>query len=231
METALASTWSVSDIEFVIDTKKEYLPYKRALDIVLGTLALLFISPLLIISAILIKIDSKGPIFFRQRRVGLNGKEFIIYKFRTMMNGAESITEYTMNKNGYAKEMKDGCVKYNFIKLKNDPRITKFGKFLRRSSIDELPQLINVLKGEMSLVGPRPLIPPLYVNYELIRDMRTLVIPGITGLWQIRDRSDCNGLVPMLEHDIDYIQNFCFSLDIKILLATIPVVLGGKGAY
>ena len=169
----------------------------------------------------LIKIDSKGPVFFEQKRMTKDCRIFYMYKFRTMYVDAE-------------KRLKD-LMKYNeadgpLFKMKNDPRITRVGRLLRKFSIDELPQIINVLKGELSLVGPRPPIPSEVEKYDEWEMKRMNVKQGITGLWQISGRSDLS-FEEMARLDLYYIQNWSIEMDIKILLKTIPIVLFGKGAY
>jgi lipopolysaccharide/colanic/teichoic acid biosynthesis glycosyltransferase len=167
-----------------------------------------------------IRLDSKGPIFFKQERVGENGRLFTIFKFRSMSMGADQRLDFTKN-------AKPGQVIH---KVENDPRVTRVGRLLRRTSLDELPQLINVIKGDMSLVGPRPEMPWLVDHYEAWQHKRFAVPQGITGWWQINGRSD----KPMhlnTEYDLQYIQNYSLLLDMKILWDTIGAVLRGKGAY
>ncbi len=198
---------------------------KRIIDIVLSLTALIILSPLFLIISILIKLDSPGPVFFSQNRIGLNGNLFKAYKFRSMVINAEEILLKWLEEN---PEIRDEYLKNH--KLKSDPRITRVGKFLRKTSLDELPQLLNVLKGEMSLVGPRPYLEReinecgLYVKY-LWR-----VPPGITGLWQISGRSDVD-FEGRLKMDMQYIMNWSIWLDINILFKTIPAVLKRNGAY
>jgi exopolysaccharide biosynthesis polyprenyl glycosylphosphotransferase len=194
---------------------------KRGLDIIISFLSLLFLMPLLLITAVLIKITSRGPVFFIQERVGLNKRRFRLYKFRTMFKDAEQ---------GQAELEKLNEVSGPVFKIKNDPRVTPIGRFLRKTSIDEFPQFINVLKGDMSMVGPRPL--PVRDYKGFYRDghrRRFSVRPGITCLWQINGRSN----VPFekwMELDIDYIDQWSLWLDFKILAKTVPSVLAGKGA-
>lgn len=194
---------------------------KRLFDLLVGGLTLLVALPLLLLITLLIKLDSTGPVFFRQQRVGENGRIFCIYKFRSMIVGAETMQQKI---NG---EDEEG----NLIhKVEDDPRVTRVGRFLRRTSLDELPQLINVLKGDMSLVGPRPEMPWLVGQYELWQRKRFAVPQGMTGWWQVNGRSD----KPMhlhTEDDLYYIQNYSLWMDIYILLKTPWVVLRGKGAY
>ncbi|HEX5192373.1 MAG TPA: sugar transferase [Solirubrobacteraceae bacterium] len=196
---------------------------KRGTDIVLSGLGLLILSPLLIGVAIAIKLDSRGPVLFRQQRVGRNGKEFSIFKFRSMFADAEA------RKAEFAKlnEANDGVM----FKIHKDPRITRVGGVLRRSSIDELPQLLNVLWGKMSLVGPRPLIPQEIAAFEESWHRRRLDLrPGITGPWQIYGRSDIP-FQDMLRFDYQYVAGWSLARDLEIILATVPVALSGRGAY
>jgi len=197
--------------------------FKRLCDIVGASCFLALTFPLYVIVAILIKLDSPGPIFYKQTRIGLHGKPFQFWKFRTMVPDADQMIKQLESLN----ESKDGI----HFKLKNDPRITPLGGFLRRYSIDELPQMFNIILGEMSLVGPRPLSLRDYskcADYHLIRHQ---VIPGITGLWQVSGRSDILNFDDVVRLDIAYIENWSLWLDFQILLRTVVVVLGKKGAY
>ncbi|EPY09437.1 sugar transferase [Paenibacillus sp. chi10] len=194
---------------------------KRAADIILSLLGIIMISPILLIVALFIKFDSKGPVFIHQKRIGKNGAPFHMHKFRSMVNNAE--------------ELKEQLEKYNeadgpAFKMKNDPRITRVGRFIRKFSIDELPQLFNVLKGEMSLIGPRPPLPNEVEQYSDFQWRRLDIRPGITGLWQVSGRSDIN-FDEWVKLDLYYIEKWSISLELKILIKTIPVVLKGEGAY
>jgi exopolysaccharide biosynthesis polyprenyl glycosylphosphotransferase len=194
---------------------------KRLFDLALGTLTLIAVAPVMAITAIAIRLDSPGPALFRQQRVGENGKLFTIYKFRSMYVNAEARQAEVLRRNGNRQVI---------YKQPDDPRVTAVGRFIRRTSIDELPQLFNVLKGEMSLVGPRPELPWLVEKYENWQRKRFAVPPGITGWWQINGRSDR----PMhlnTDDDLYYIQNYSPLLDLVILWRTIGAVLKGKGAY
>jgi exopolysaccharide biosynthesis polyprenyl glycosylphosphotransferase len=195
---------------------------KRLLDICSSAMLLLALVPIFGIVALGIKLDSPGPVFFRQERVGLNKRRFRLFKFRTMVDGAEHQQQMLESSNEA-----EGPV----FKIKDDPRITCIGRFLRRYSIDELPQLFNVLRGEMSLVGPRPLAMRDAARIEAQWHKRRFSVkPGITCLWQVNGRSDVsfNDWVRM---DLEYIDRWSLGLDMKILMKTIPVVLKGSGAY
>ncbi|MFN3698979.1 MAG: sugar transferase, partial [Dictyoglomus sp.] len=194
---------------------------KEIIDILLGTLGLIVFSPLFLIISILIKLDSKGPVFYKHLRVGRHGRPFYLWKFRTMYKDADKILDrYPELKREFEKE----------FKLKNDPRITKIGRFLRKFSLDEIPQIFNILKGEMSIVGPRPVTFKELEKYGSYADEILRVKPGLTGLWQVSGRSDVD-YSQRVKFDLYYIQNWSVLLDIKIILKTIPSVLFGKGAY
>jgi len=194
---------------------------KRLLDFFIASLAVLVLFPVFLIISIMIKLDSPGPIVYISRRYGRAGRFFGMYKFRSMHVNADRMMDEIKHQNEV-----DGPI----FKMKNDPRITRIGKFLRKYSFDELPQLLNVIQGSMSLVGPRPL-PIDQVRREDLRQlMRLEVRPGITGLWQIRGRSDVS-FARLVKWDIWYINNWSFWLDLNILFQTIPVVFKGRGAY
>lgn len=195
--------------------------WKRVFDLVFTLLCLVLLSPVMLLSALLVKVYSPGPIFFRQRRAGVHGRPFIMYKFRSMVDGAEGGLRSLAS-----RSITDGPA----FKDRTDVRVTSVGRMLRRFSIDELPQLLNVLKGEMSLVGPRPL--PLHEAAQIsgIHRRRFSMRPGITCLWQVNGRSD----VPFSEwmsYDLQYVDSWSLWLDAKLLVRTIPAVLSGKGAY
>lgn len=195
---------------------------KRGFDLVASSILLLILSiPLLIIS-IAIRLDSRGPVIYKQSRVGLKGRHFKVWKFRTMVPDAEKIQKELEKRN----EVQGGIL----FKIKDDPRITKIGKFLRHYSFDELPQLINVLRGEMSLVGPRPLPLRDVEKFSEKHFLRHEVLPGITGLWQVSGRSNADS-EEVFYLDLAYIQHWSLALDCKILLKTIQVVLAKEGAY
>ena len=194
--------------------------FKYALDRILASSILILVFPLMFLATLLVKLTSPGPVLFRQTRCGLNGKKFTLYKFRTMVANAEELKSDLLDKN----EM-SGPV----FKLADDPRLTKIGKLLRKSSIDELPQLFNVLKGEMSLVGPRPPLPVEVAEYDRWQRRKLSIKPGLTCLWQVNGRNKID-----FEHwmrlDLHYIDNWSLWLDAKILLKTVPAVLTGLGA-
>lgn len=190
---------------------------KRLFDLIVSLLLIIVLSPIMLIVALLVKITSSGPILFRQERVGLE-KNFIFYKFRTMRENAE---------NEHQKMMKQYGVMF---KLKNDPRLTSIGKFLRKTSLDELPQFLNVLKGDMSLIGPRPPMPEEVAKYNNWQKKRLGVKPGITGLWQVSGRSEIS-FEEWVKLDAYYIENWSLWMDVQIFFKTIWVVLKGRGAY
>ena len=195
---------------------------KRLIDIVGSGVGMVLLSPVFAAIALAVKLSSPGPVFFTQTRVGRYGRHFRFWKFRSMRQDAEALKDSLKEQN----ESKDGVI----FKMKDDPRITKVGKFLRRTSLDELPQLWNVFIGDMSLVGPRPPVPKEVQEYTLEDRKRLDVIPGITCLWQIKCRSE----IPFHEQvklDKEYILAPSVWKDIVILLKTIPAILGGKGAY
>lgn len=206
---------------------------KRSFDILISLIVILLTSPIWLIVAILIKLDSRGAVFFRQERVGMDGRIFLCYKFRTMKADAdESLHKEVYRKNiaGLVAEANVGDSEEPvFGKVKNDPRVTRIGRYLRRFSIDELPQFLNVLKGEMSIVGPRPPIPYEVEAYEHWHRRRLDVKPGITGLWQVSGRNRLP-FEEMVKIDLYYIENWSLWLDLKIILLTIPAILRGDGA-
>ena len=194
---------------------------KRVFDILFGLFALVIAMPIMAISILMVYLEDGSPVIFRQKRVGKNGYLFEIFKIRTMVKNAEQLQSQVKTRDLYG----------NLIhKMKDDPRITRVGRVLRRFSLDELPQLFNVLAGTMSLVGPRPELPQLAEEYEPWQRKRFEVLPGMTGWWQINSRND----QPMhlhVEDDLYYIQNYSIWLDLQIIMRTIWVVLIGKGAY
>jgi exopolysaccharide biosynthesis polyprenyl glycosylphosphotransferase len=195
--------------------------FKRAVDVFLSVVLLVASVIPLGVAALLIKLTSRGPVFFRQTRCGLNGRPFTLLKLRTMVEGAEERIDEVAHLNEH-----EGPV----FKAANDPRLTAFGRFIRRFSFDELPQLWNVLRGEMSLVGPRPPLPLEVARYERWQRRRLSMKPGVTGLWQVSGRSDIRNFEEWINLDLSYIDNWSLSLDAKILFRTIPTVLSGRGA-
>lgn len=222
-ENMLINQQMSSNVEvMIINESKYYTGVKRLFDIVGSVIGLILLIPLFIIVAGLILIeDRKGPIFFRQIRIGKDGKEFEMYKFRSMVTNAEDLLESLIECNETSGAM---------FKMKHDPRITKVGRFIRKTSIDELPQLWNVLKGEMSLVGPRPPLPREVKGYTPYDYQRLLVVPGCTGLWQVSGRSNL-GFDEMVELDLKYINNRSMLFDIFLVLKTFKVIFFNKDAY
>ena len=198
-----------------------YLFFKRAMDIIGSLCGIILLSPLLIIVALAIKIeDPKGSIFFSQQRCGKDNKLFPMYKFRSMVSNAEELLEELMEHN----EM-DGPV----FKIKDDPRITRVGKFIRKTSIDELPQLFNILIGHMSIVGPRPAIPHEVAEYSHYHKQRLLVKPGLTCIWQVSGRNSI-GFDEWMEMDLEYIEKRDLWMDIKLIFKTVGVLFGDENA-
>jgi exopolysaccharide biosynthesis polyprenyl glycosylphosphotransferase len=196
---------------------------KRIFDLVLAAIALVIAAPMMIAIAIAIKLDSPGPVFFRQERVGLGGRRFTIWKFRSMCIDSERQKEALTSLNAYGDS--------RLFKLRRDPRVTRVGRFLRRSSMDELPQLFNVLLSDMSLVGPRPPLPSEVDQYEPHHFERLTVVPGITGPWQVGGRNLVTDFEKVVRMERAYIQSWSLLLDAKILLRTVKVVVRGEGAY
>ncbi len=195
---------------------------KRVLDVVVSGTALIAAAPLFLVVAYLIKREDGGPVFFQQQRVGYRGKLFPMWKFRSMVLNAEEIKAQLLSQN----EMQGGVI----FKMKDDPRITKIGRFIRKYSIDELPQLWNVFVGQMSLVGPRPPVPKEVELYSAEDRQRLLAKPGLTCIWQVSGRSEID-FAGQVQLDLAYIRSASIWTDIKLLFATIPAVLLGKGAY
>lgn len=205
-----------------LEEKKVYNFLKKNIDFLGALMGLIILAPLFLIIALLIKIeDPKGSVFFKQSRVGRNGKEFQMYKFRSMVVDAENILQKLLDKNEVSGAM---------FKMKEDPRITRIGKFIRKTSIDELPQLWNVVKGEMSLVGPRPPLPREVEEYTEYDKQRLMVIPGCTGLWQVSGRNNL-GFKEMVNLDLEYINKRSVLFDLKIILRTFREIVASKNAY
>src|SRR5438093_413683 len=217
-----------------------YFGCKRCLDVALATASLVLLAPLLLLIALAIKLDSRGPVVFVQERVGARRRveagrtvwevrDFPVYKFRSMVDKADQAVHQA-----YIKAFVDGQVESagdagSTFKLTNDPRVTRVGRILRRSSLDELPQLVNVLKGDMSLVGPRPVPTYEVAPYQEWHRERLAALPGITGVWQVKGRCQVSfeGMVRM---DIEYVRNKSLWLDLRLLFLTLPAVLSGRGA-
>lgn len=209
-----------SDVKTKI-SKKVYIKIKRVIDVILASVALILLSPLFAIIAIAIKIDSKGPVFFAHKRIGKNGKIIKLYKFRSMViNAEELIKSFT------PEQMRE--YKENY-KLTNDPRITKVGKFLRKTSLDELPQLINIINGDLSIIGPRPLVADELEKYGVNKDKFLSVTPGLTGYWAANGRSNTT-YEQRMEMELYYIDNLSLKMDIKVFFKTILSVLKKEGA-
>lgn len=194
--------------------------WKRAIDIAVAASGLVLLAPLFVLVALAIMLDSPGPPLFRQVRVGQGGRAFTFWKFRSMRPGADTML---------AELREHNEANGNIFKMRRDPRVTRVGRWLRKTSLDELPQLWNVLRGDMSLVGPRPPVVAEVLEYQPHQLQRLAAVPGITGLWQVtaRDRHDFDDMVRL---DIEYAEQMSLWLDIRILCKTIPVVLTGKGA-
>jgi exopolysaccharide biosynthesis polyprenyl glycosylphosphotransferase len=227
--SALQSPWGRWKLNFYAKAKRlswrcvifsaEFL--KRFIDIIVSACALLALSPLFALVAILIKLEDRGPIFFAQRRVGKWGREFKMYKFRSMCVDAEQKLQAVLLKNQHSTGVT--------FKAKDDPRVTRMGRWLRKFSIDEFPQFYNVLIGDMSLVGPRPPVPREVAMYTPADRRRLEVTPGLTCFWQIGGRSEID-FPEQVQLDVQYIESQSLWLDLKILLKTVPAVLLGRGA-
>lgn len=200
---------------------KVYDIVKRGIDIIISGIGLLLCLPLFIIIAILIKIDSKGPIFFKHKRIGKHGKDLYIYKFRTMIDNAEAAIKLFT-----PEQKKEFETNY---KLEHDPRVTRIGKFLRKTSLDELPQIINILKGEMSIIGPRPIVKNELEKYGTNKEKFLSVAPGLTGYWAANGRSDVS-YEERMALELYYVDNRSLGLDLKIFIKTVGSVLTGRGA-
>jgi len=208
--------------EYPITYSRWQLLAKRVLDLFVSFVLLILLSPLLLFIALWIRMDSSGPIIFKQTRIGLHGKPYTIYKFRTMVTNADEIMK--------AKLAKLESLENFTFQEKDDPRITPSGRFLRKLSFDELPQLLNILIGNMSLVGPRPEVPDIVKHYTTEQHRRLNLLPGVTGLAQINGRSELT-LAETMSYDLEYVHRWSFWLDLQILWKTVFVVLTGKGAY
>lgn len=211
------------DPTLVIQKKEHsiYIGIKRLADVVLSLIAIIILSPFFLLTALAIRLESKGKVIYAQKRTGKNGKEFMMYKFRSMYQDAEILRHELLDQN----EMDDPV-----FKIANDPRITKFGRFIRKTSIDELPQLFNIIRGEMSIVGPRPLAVYETKEFNEYENLRHLVKPGLTCFWQISGRNDIS-FEQWIALDIEYLFKMSLWTDINIISRTMAVVITGKGAY
>jgi lipopolysaccharide/colanic/teichoic acid biosynthesis glycosyltransferase len=195
---------------------------KRAFDVVVAATVLLLFAPLLLAAGLAVRLSSPGPAIFRQERVGRRGRPFQVLKFRTMVVDQASVIDLRM----VEEQQQRGIL----VKLEADPRVTRVGAILRRTSIDELPQLVNVLRGDMSLVGPRPLIPFMLEPYPELAQLRSVMRPGLTGLWQVSARGDNTTALGMAEPDLTYVTQFRLRTDARILVRTLPRLVRGEGA-
>jgi lipopolysaccharide/colanic/teichoic acid biosynthesis glycosyltransferase len=195
---------------------------KRALDLVGGCVLLVLVFPVLCITWLAVRLTSRGPAIFAQERIGLHGKRFVFYKFRSMYVDQESRVDM--------KKIKEGEAMGLLYKPDNDPRVTPVGRFIRKTSIDELPQLWNVMRGDMSLVGPRPLVSHMVEPYPEIMKRRSEIRPGVTGLWQVSAREDNTSVLGMVKYDVDYVNNYSMLADLLIVLKTPLAVILGHGA-
>lgn len=212
---------NVKKLDKTFNYKNAYGVIKRSLDVTLSVIALIILSPIFLIIAAIIKLDSKGPVFFIHKRIGKDGKEIGIYKFRSMVQNAEDmIAEFTEEQK---KEFREN------YKLQDDPRVTKIGKILRKTSLDELPQILNILKGDLSIIGPRPVIKRELEKYENNKEKFLSVKPGLTGFWAANGRSDTT-YSERVQMELYYIDHMSLKMDIKIFFKTIGSVLKGRGA-
>ena len=207
--------------EFKVKEKLVYSFVKRAFDFGASLVGLVCLSPVLLATAVAIKLESEGPVIFSQDRVGLNGKKFKMYKLRSMVSNAEELKEKLLEQNEMSGPM---------FKMKDDPRITKVGKFIRKTSIDELPQLINVLKGDMSLVGPRPILPKEVKQFEPWMYERLQVKPGLTCYWQVSGRNNID-FEDWMKLDVKYVRERSLLGDLKLVFKTFFVLFGDKNAH
>ena len=214
--------FQVADLEAHLASVRAHLVLKRALDIVVSLALLVLLSPLFALSALAILLESGWPVLFWQERMGWQGRRFLMAKFRSMRK----------NPDPKLVAMQDEAAQTGtLLKLENDPRVTRVGKFLRSTSLDELPQLLNIIKGEMSLVGPRPLIPFMLQPYPEFARARSLLRPGITGIWQVRDRRANTSALGMMPYDLEYVRQFSIWLDLRLMLQTPWAVLKRTGAF
>ena len=219
---AVADDASIAPIYTGLLTASRWqLAVKRGLDIGLSAIAIVFLSPLLLLVGLMIKLGSRGPVFYVQERLGRDGEPFKMLKFRSMY-----VDAHDQRMDHVERNIHDGPI----FKIPDDPRITTIGKAIRRLSIDELPQLFNVLKGDMSLVGPRPPLPEEFLDYGARERQRLLVKPGVTCIWQVSGRSDLD-FQTWVDMDLEYIRTWSLRLDLSLLVRTVPAVVTGRGAY
>ena len=204
-----------------IKSRFMYHSIKRIFDFMAAICGVIILSPVMLVIAILIKVEDHGPVFYKQVRVGKNGKKFKMYKFRSMFVNADKML---------AKLKEQNNVEGPMFKMKDDPRITKVGHFIRKHSLDELPQFLNVIKGDMSLVGPRPPLPSEVAEYSDYDKQRLYVTPGCTGLWQATERNEV-GFSEMVQLDIQYIQRASFMFDLWIIWKTVEIIIKPNGSY
>ncbi len=211
-------------IEESLRKKNSLLFFKRCFDVLVSLFFILLFSPILLLVSFIITITSRGPVLYSNERVGYKGKHFRCYKFRSM------VTDHSVKEEDH-KVALEYQKKGILHKQKNDTRVTWIGKIIRKTSIDELPQLFNVFSGDMSIIGPRPLVPFMLKDLPEFREIRSLMRPGITGLWQVYERENNTSATFMIKYDMKYVENYSLLIDLKILFNTPFVVLGGKGAY
>ena len=212
--------YSVNECDIVLQKSKNYKFLKRGIDVIASLCGLILLSPILLVIMVLIKLESKGPVIFSQERVGRYGKKFKMYKFRSMVVNAEEL-----KKNLEAQNEMSGPM----FKMKDDPRVTKVGRFIRKTSLDEIPQLVNILKGDMSLVGPRPSLPKEVEQFESWMHKRHEVKPGLTCYWQVSGRNNID-FEDWMKLDIKYVEERSLLIDIKLILKTVLVLFGDKNA-
>ena len=216
------SPWQANQKKYPKRTPSIYCCYgKRLLDITLSFFLIVLLLPLILVIAVSIALTSRGGILIIQPRIGFKSHTFAFWKFRTM---------YVEQNDVIAEHAIQLAERGILLKIKQDPRVTPFGGFLRKYSLDELPQLINILRGDMSFVGPRPLLPFMVEPYPVENRSRAVVRPGLTGLWQVQARNLSNSVLQMITYDLDYIRKISLAKDLKILMLTIPAILSGKGA-
>lgn len=214
-------TYAFVAAENALAGKSLQLALKRGIDLLACGLALLLLLPFFLLVGLVIRLDSRGPVFYRQKRAGYRNTPFEMIKLRSMRMDQDDVL---------AAEQAEAAKRGLLVKRENDPRVTRVGRILRATSLDELPQLFNVLKGDMSLVGPRPLMEFMLEPHPEFRRVRSLMRPGLTGLWQIRARSNNRSAAGMIPHDLEYLHRFSLALDLQILWRTLPVVWSGEGA-